>query len=57
MGIKQYGLGIREAVMLGLLSSLMPESGALVVSVVARLWFTAGELLPIAIIPFLKDDA
>lgn len=48
------GLGIREAVMLGLLSAVMPESAALVVSVVARLWFTAGELLPIALIPFVN---
>lgn len=51
------GLGIREVAMLGLLSAVMPESAALVVSVVARLWFTAGEILPIALIPFAKDDS
>jgi hypothetical protein len=33
----------------------MPESGALVVSVASRLWFTAAELLPLALIPVTKD--
>ncbi len=49
------GLGIREAVMLGLLSQVMPAGAALVVSVVSRLWFTAAELLPLALIPFAQD--
>ena len=50
------GLGIREAVMLGLLNQVMPAPAALVVSVVSRLWFTAAELLPLALIPVTKDS-
>jgi hypothetical protein len=50
------GLGIREAVMLGLLNQVMPAPAALVVSVASRLWFTAAELLPLAIIPFVRDE-
>lgn len=49
------GLGVREAVMIGLLSQVMPASAALVVSVVSRLWFTAAELLPLALIPAARD--
>jgi hypothetical protein len=41
------GLGVREAVMGSLLVSVMPAPAALVVSVASRIWFTAGELLPI----------
>lgn len=50
------GLGIREAVMLGLLSQVMPASAALVVSVASRVWFTAAELLPLALIPITKEQ-
>jgi glycosyltransferase 2 family protein len=49
------GLGIREGVMLGLLDNVMPLPAALVISVVSRLWFTAAELLPLALIPVTKD--
>jgi len=49
------GLGIREAVMLGLLSQVMPGAAALVVSVASRVWFTAAELLPLAAIPLTSD--
>ena len=41
------GLGVREAVMGSLLLTIMPAPAALVVSVASRVWFTAGELLPI----------
>jgi uncharacterized protein YjeT (DUF2065 family) len=41
------GLGVREAVMGLLLVTVMPAPAALVVAVASRLWFTAGELLPI----------
>jgi glycosyltransferase 2 family protein len=51
------GLGIREAVMVGLLTQVMPASAALVISVGSRLWFTAGELLPLALIPISSDGA
>ena len=50
------GLGTREAVMIGLLSHVMPESGAVVVSVASRLWFTAAELMPLALIPATRDE-
>lgn len=49
------GLGIREAVMLGLLNDVMPQSAAVLVAVGSRLWFTAAELLPLALIPVVKD--
>jgi hypothetical protein len=51
------GIGIREAVMLGLLSQVMPASAALIVSVASRVWFTAGELLPLALIPITRDQS
>ena len=50
------GLGIREAVMLGLLNQVVPAPAALVVSVGSRLWFTAAELLPLAFIPIARDE-
>lgn len=50
------GLGIREAVMLGLLNQVMPAPAALIVSVASRVWFTAGELLPLGLIPFTRDE-
>lgn len=50
------GLGIREAVMLGLLNQVMPASAALVISVASRVWFTAAELLPLALIPIVRDE-
>lgn len=50
------GLGIREAAMLTLLKAVMPAPAALLVSVGSRLWFTAAELLPLALIPLAKDE-
>lgn len=50
------GIGLREGVMVGLLSDVMPLPAAVVVSVVSRLWFTAAELLPLALIPVTKDS-
>jgi hypothetical protein len=41
------GLGVREAVLGSLLVMVVPPPAALVVSVASRVWFTAGELLPI----------
>ena len=51
------GLGFRESIMLVMLTDqqLMPASGALVVAVASRLWFTAAELLPLALIPMSRD--
>lgn len=51
------GLGIREAVMVGLLKSVMPPSAALVIAVASRLWFTSAELLPLALIPLAPAPA
>ena len=42
------GLGVREALMGSLLASVMPAPAALVVAVASRVWFTAGELIPLA---------
>jgi uncharacterized membrane protein YbhN (UPF0104 family) len=39
------GLGVREGVMALLLGQLLPVSVAVVISIVARLWMVAGELL------------
>lgn len=35
----------------------VPASAALVVAVASRIWFTAAELLPLALLPVLPDDA
>lgn len=50
------GLGIREGLMVGLLGSVMPVSAAVVASVASRVWFTAAELLPLALIPITRDE-
>jgi hypothetical protein len=47
------GIGVREGVMMTLLATTLPASAALFISIVSRLWFTAGELLPMALIPLL----
>lgn len=49
------GLGVREGAMLVLLQQIMPEPGAaVVVGVLSRVWFTAAELLPLALLPWLR---
>jgi glycosyltransferase 2 family protein len=51
------GIGVREGAMLVLLQQLMPEVGAaLVVSVLSRVWFTAAEMVPLALIPWLTEE-
>lgn len=46
------GIGAREGVMFVLLQPAVPEAGAaLVISVLSRVWFTAAELLPLAVVP------
>jgi hypothetical protein len=47
------GIGAREGVMAVLLSTVLPPATAVVVSASSRLWFTAGELLPLMLIPLL----
>ncbi len=49
------GLGVRELSMTGLLSALpgFPIEAAVLISVLSRVWFTAGELLPLLLIPLL----
>jgi hypothetical protein len=51
------GIGVRETAMVLLLQRVMPEPGAaLVVSVLSRVWFTAAELVPLALVPVLRAD-
>lgn len=47
------GAGAREAAMFLLLQQVMPAGAALVVSILSRVWFTAAELTPLALLPFL----
>jgi glycosyltransferase 2 family protein len=47
------GIGVREGAMLLLLQQVMPAGGALVISVLSRVWFTAAELVPLAFLPVL----
>lgn len=51
------GAGVRELTMSALLAQhpAIPASAAILVSVASRLWFTAGELLPLALVPLLPD--
>lgn len=53
------GAGVRELTMSALLAQhpAIPASAAIVVSVASRIWFTAAELLPLALIPLLPDGA
>jgi glycosyltransferase 2 family protein len=51
------GIGVREGAMLLLLQQVMPPSGALVVSVLSRVWFTVAELVPLAFLPVLRPGA
>lgn len=44
------GLGVREGVMVLLLSESMPVSSAVVVSIIARLWMIAGELVGVGVV-------
>lgn len=47
------GLGMREAAMGLLLAQFLAPGAAAVIAVLSRVWFTAGELLPLALIPLL----
>jgi glycosyltransferase 2 family protein len=52
------GLGVREGAMVLLLAQVMPDAaGALVVGALSRVWFTAAELLPLALLPVLRPGA
>jgi glycosyltransferase 2 family protein len=49
------GIGVREGAMLLLLQQAMPQAGAaIVISVLSRVWFTAAELVPLALLPWLR---
>ena len=48
------GLGVREGVMALLLGQLLPVSVAVVISIVARLWMVAGELLGAGVVLALR---
>jgi hypothetical protein len=47
------GLGMREAAMGLLLAQFLSPGEATVIAVLSRVWFTAGELLPLALLPLL----
>jgi hypothetical protein len=49
------GAGAREAAMFLLLQQVMPAPVALVVSILSRVWFTAAEVAPLALLPILRD--
>jgi uncharacterized membrane protein YbhN (UPF0104 family) len=49
------GIGVRELSMFALLTPLITAPAAVVVSAASRLWFTAAELLPLAVLPLLRD--
>lgn len=50
------GLGVREGAMTALLTAVpgFSVAAAVVVAVLSRVWFTIGELLPLAIAPLLR---
>jgi glycosyltransferase 2 family protein len=50
------GIGVREGAMVLLLQQVMPAGGALVISILSRVWFTAAELVPLAVLPALGND-
>jgi uncharacterized membrane protein YbhN (UPF0104 family) len=43
------GLGVREGILIFMLSQIMPVEVAIIISVSARLWFTATELVSIGV--------
>jgi glycosyltransferase 2 family protein len=51
------GLGAREGIMILLLKALMPLPAAVVIAVLSRFWFTAGEVLPLLLIPISGKPA
>ncbi|HSJ23841.1 MAG TPA: hypothetical protein VK929_04085 [Longimicrobiales bacterium] len=51
------GIGVREGAMVLLLAQVMPPAGAIVVGALSRLWFTAAELVPLALLPLLRQTA
>jgi glycosyltransferase 2 family protein len=46
------GAVVRESVMATLLAPTVGAPAALLISVISRLWFTAGEMLPLIAVPF-----
>jgi Lysylphosphatidylglycerol synthase TM region len=49
------GLGVREGVMILLLTPVITAPGAVIVSAASRLWFTVAELLPLSALPLLPQ--
>jgi len=52
------GIGVRESAMTALLAALpgFPLAAAILVSLLSRVWFTVGELLPLALVPVLPGS-
>jgi hypothetical protein len=51
------GAGVREVTMGVLLGQIMPVPAAAMIAVASRVWFTAAELLPLALIPLAPERA
>jgi len=53
------GVGVREAALASLLASTaaIPVPAAVVIAITSRIWFSAGELIPVAIVPLLRRPA
>jgi glycosyltransferase 2 family protein len=51
------GIGAREVVMAELLAQVIPGPAAALIAVASRLWFTVAELLPLTVLPLLRDAA
>ena len=50
------GVGVRESALALLLMRVVPDaSAAVLISIASRLWFTAAELLPLLLLPVLRD--
>src|SRR5690606_22669959 len=48
------GAGAREGAMFLLLQQVMPVGAAVVVIILSRVWFTAAEIAPLALLPVLR---
>lgn len=47
------GIGGRELAMIALLTRVMPAEAAVLIATMSRIWFTVGELAPLALVPLL----
>jgi hypothetical protein len=50
------GIGVRETILIFVLKAIMPSSFAVIISIVSRIWSTAGELMTV-LIAFIYDKS